>query len=76
MKLAFIIDPLPQLDPTHDTTVALIEAAQAQGHEVWITSAADLSIVESQAWGRLQPVTLTPVKLEANHWVAQNEWYQ
>lgn len=76
MKLAFIIDPLPQLDPTHDTTVALMEAAQAQGHEVWVTSASYLSIVESQAWGRLQPITLTPVKLEENHWLAPKEWYQ
>lgn len=75
MKLAFIIDPLPQLDPTHDTTVALMEAAQAQGHEVWVTSASYLSIVESQAWGRLQPLTLNPVKLEDNHWVAPKEWY-
>ncbi|MFP4337640.1 MAG: glutathione synthase [Halothece sp.] len=76
MKLAFIIDPLPQLDPTHDTTVALMEAAQAQGHEVWVTSASYLSIVQSQAWGRLQPLTLNPVTLENNHWVAPKEWYQ
>ncbi|MGK7943999.1 MAG: hypothetical protein AB4058_05975, partial [Microcystaceae cyanobacterium] len=29
MKFAFIIDPLPQLDPGHDSTVAMMEAAQA-----------------------------------------------
>ncbi|MHC5729059.1 MAG: hypothetical protein ACYTXY_34070, partial [Nostoc sp.] len=28
MKLAFIIDPIHQLDPCHDTSIALIEAAQ------------------------------------------------
>lgn len=76
MKFAFITDPLAQLDPTHDTTVALMEAAQAQGHEVWVTSASYLSIVQSQAWARLQPVSLTPVKLENDHWVAPKEWYQ
>ncbi|MGL5034971.1 MAG: glutathione synthase, partial [Microcystaceae cyanobacterium] len=37
MKLVFIIDPLPGLDPGHDTTVAMMEAAQVLGHEVWIT---------------------------------------
>ncbi|NBD15332.1 MAG: glutathione synthase [Cyanobacteria bacterium] len=76
MKLAFIIDPLFQLDPTHDTTVAFMEAAQAQGHEVWTTSASYLSIVQSQAWARLQRIHLTPVSLQDNHWVAQKEWYQ
>jgi len=76
MKLAFITDPLPQLDPTHDTTVALMEAAQAQGHEVWVTSASYLSIVQSQGWARLQSVKLIPVRLENQHWVAAKEWYQ
>jgi len=76
MKLAFIIDPLSQLDPTHDTTVALMEAAQAQGDEVWVTSASYLSIVASQAWARLQRVYLTPVTLADQHWVAAKEWYQ
>ncbi|PSO51386.1 MAG: glutathione synthase [Cyanobacteria bacterium SW_9_44_58] len=76
MKLAFITDPLPQLDPTHDTTVALMEAAQAQGHEIWMTSASYLSIVQSQAWARLQGVKVIPATLQAGHWVASKEWYE
>ncbi len=76
MKLAFIIDPLSQLDPTHDTTVAFMEAAQAEGYEVWVTSASDLSIVQSQAWARLQRIHLTPVTLQDNRWVAEKDWYQ
>jgi len=76
MKLAFIIDPLFQLDPTHDTTVAFMEAAQAQGHEVWATSASYLSIVQAQAWARLQRIHLTPVTLQDHHWIAEKEWYQ
>lgn len=76
MKLAFIIDPLSQLDPTHDTTVALMEAAQSQGHEVWVTTMSDLSVVQSQAWAKLQQVHLTPVTLKEERWVAEKEWYQ
>jgi glutathione synthase len=76
MKLAFISDPLSQLDPTHDTTVALMEAAQSQGYEIWVTSASYLSVVDSQAWARLQPVKLTPVTLQDDHWVAAKQWYQ
>lgn len=76
MKLAFIIDPISQLDPTHDTTVALMEAAQAQGDELWVTSLSYLSIVQSQAWARLQRVSLKPVTLSEEHWVAEKDWYQ
>jgi len=42
MKLAFIIDPIEYLDPGHDTSVAIMEASQLLGHEVWMTSITDL----------------------------------
>ncbi|MEO1765052.1 MAG: glutathione synthase, partial [Cyanobacteria bacterium J06629_18] len=32
MKLAFIIDPIHKLDPCHDTSVAMMEAACILGH--------------------------------------------
>jgi glutathione synthase/RimK-type ligase-like ATP-grasp enzyme len=37
MKLAFIIDPIAALDPTHDSSVAMMEAACQQNHDVWTT---------------------------------------
>ncbi len=76
MKLTFIIDPIDKLDPTHDTSVALMEAADSLGHEVWITQAEKLSVVGGKAWGFLQQVKLTPVKLQDGLWVAQANWYQ
>lgn len=76
MKFAFIIDPIHQLDPGHDTSVALMEAAQALGHDVWITEARQLAVVESQAWARLQSVRLTPVDLVEGRWVAANPWFE
>ncbi|NET01360.1 MAG: glutathione synthase [Sphaerospermopsis sp. SIO1G1] len=75
MKLAFIIDPIHQLDPCHDTSVALMEAAQTLGHEVWITQANWLHIVDSKAWAILKQVELVPVELSEGHWVAANPWY-
>ena len=45
MKLAFILDPLDRLDPGHDSTVAIMEAAQKFGHEVFVTLVSDLSVV-------------------------------
>lgn len=76
VKLAFIIDPIHQLDPCHDTSIALIEAAQILGHEIWITQANLLSVVESKAWAFLQRVELVPVQLVEGRWVAANPWYK
>ncbi|MCC5637139.1 glutathione synthase [Nostoc sp. CHAB 5844] len=76
MKLAFIIDSIHQLDPCHDTSVALMEAAQTLGHEIWITQANLLSVVEGKAWAILQQVELVPIQLVEGRWIAANPWYK
>ncbi|PAX59687.1 glutathione synthase [Brunnivagina elsteri] len=76
MKLAFIIDPIDKLDPCHDTSVAIMEAACVLGHEVWITQASQLSVVNSKAWAFLQRVEITPIELVSDRWVAANPWYK
>ncbi|MBW4645883.1 MAG: glutathione synthase [Goleter apudmare HA4340-LM2] len=76
MKLAFIIDPIHQLDPCHDTSVALMEAAQTLGHEIWITQANLLSVIEGRAWAFLQRVELVPVQLVEGRYLAVNPWYK
>lgn len=75
MKVAFIIDPIQLLDPGHDTSVALMEAAQKGGHDVWITQADWLGAEAGKAMARLQPVTLKPVTLGDDRWVAVSDWY-
>ncbi len=75
MKFAFIIDPISKLDPGHDTSVALMEAAQALGHQVWVTQAEKLSVVNSQAWALLEEVKLTPAELVEGRWVVSEKWY-
>jgi glutathione synthase len=76
VKFAFIIDPIQLLDPGHDTSVALMEAAQACGHEVWITQAEWLGVEMGRAMARMQPVTLMPVTLGENRWMAERDWYR
>ena len=75
MKLAFIIDPIAKLDPGHDSSVAMMESARLLGHEVWITEANQLSIIEGKAWSYLQSVELKPVKLVEQRWQAETNWY-
>ena len=76
MNIAFIIDPISHLDPGHDTSVALMEAAQTLGHKVWITSANLLSVSRGTAWATLQAITLTPVSLVDGKWIAPERWYE
>lgn len=74
MKLAFIVDPISRLDPGHDTSVALMEAAQNQGHEVWFAQAEDLQVVDGKAWAMLQPITLEPIPLVDGYWQVPQPW--
>lgn len=76
MKLAFIIDPLEKLDPGHDSTVAMMEAAQVLGHEVFVTSVGDLAVINGQAWAKLAAVRLQPVILVDGHWQVSQPWYE
>ncbi|MGB0564150.1 MAG: glutathione synthase, partial [Spirulinaceae cyanobacterium] len=76
MNIAFIIDPIARLDPTHDSTVAMMEAAGERGHTVWITTIDGLTVKGGKAWATLTPVTLTPVTLQDSRWTAVPDWYQ
>jgi glutathione synthase len=75
VKIAFIIDPIARLDPTHDSSVAMMSAAVELGHEVWITQQSQLSIKAGVAWATMQQATLYPVPLVDGHWVAPSPWY-
>jgi glutathione synthase len=76
VKFAFIIDPIARLDPGHDTSVALMEAAQELGHDVWLTQATQLGVVNGKATALLQPVKLRPVQLVEGKWQAANPWFE
>ncbi|RMH67781.1 MAG: glutathione synthase [Cyanobacteria bacterium J003] len=76
MDIAFIIDPIASLDPGHDTSVALMEAAQAAGARVWVTEISQLLIQEGQVWAALTPIRLSPVQLVDGQWQIPQPWFQ
>ena len=76
MKLLFIIDPIDRLDPTHDSSVALMEAAQLMGHGVWITEIEQLTVVAAKAQAVVRSVQVKPVTLGENRWVAEENWFE
>jgi len=75
VNLVFIIDPIEKLDPGHDSSVAMMEAAQQLGHQVWITQADQLSVIGGKAWAMASPVRLEPVELIEGRWIAKNPWF-
>lgn len=75
MKFAFIIDPIEMLDPGHDTSLAIMEAAQELGHQVWITQSHRLSVVNGKAMALLQSVELQPVQLVDGLWHITQPWF-
>ncbi|WP_254174630.1 glutathione synthase [Planktothrix pseudagardhii] len=75
MKFAFIIDPIEKLNPSHDTSVALMEAAQVLGHEIWVTQVHQLNVIEGQTWALLTPVRLTPIVRDQGRWVVGEIWF-
>ncbi len=50
MKFLFIIDPIETLDPHHDTSLGLMQAAQQRYQSIWITEITDLHIRRGQAF--------------------------
>jgi glutathione synthase len=76
VQLVFIIDSIDRLDPGHDSSVAMMEAAQLLGHEVWITQADYLGVEAGKATALMQPVILKPVTLKAGLWHAESDWFQ
>lgn len=76
MEFAFIIDPISTLDPGHDTSIALMEAAQQSGHIVWVTQAHQFSVVDGKTYAWLQHVELAPIELIEGQWITSQSWFQ
>ncbi|WP_082573968.1 MULTISPECIES: glutathione synthase [unclassified Nocardioides] len=76
LDVLVVADPVPDLNPAHDTTVAIIEAAQLQGHRVWVTTASDLSVDAGRPLARCQALQVRACRLDQGRWVAPTDWFQ
>ena len=59
LKLAFILDPLAGLRPYKDSTIAMMRAAAARGHQVWTIQRAALTWRDGVVIARALPIRLT-----------------
>lgn len=76
LSIVVVADPLPSLNPAHDTSVALMEEAQDRGHRVLATTTGDLRVRAGRAWARCRPVTLEPATLTDGRWRAEPDWWR
>jgi glutathione synthase len=75
MDFVFVIDEIASLQPGHDSSVALMEAAQLRGHRVLVTTAAELGFVDGHATASCRAATLRPAVLHEGRWVIDPAWF-
>jgi glutathione synthase len=80
-KLLFVIDPIQRLNPAKDSSVALMQAAQRAGLEVWICTPADLAAIAHSGgahttWAQAQAVQLAAITPHATGWTVPDPWFQ
>ncbi|MFN7898491.1 MAG: glutathione synthase [Synechococcaceae cyanobacterium] len=85
----FIIDPLQHLNPGRDSSVALMQAAQRAGEQVWVCGIADLTAIadphvatssRAASAGHTAAAVATPVRFEPmepnqDGWEVPNPWF-
>jgi glutathione synthase len=76
MRIAFVADPLESLDPSIDTTVGLMHAAQHRGAEVLVTEASRLEVANGRARALARSVRLAPSRPAGGHlWAVDETWF-
>lgn len=76
VNFAIVLDPLERIDPSGDSSLALIEAAQALGHSAYVTEARHLNFRDGELCAPLRRIHLAPGRSDGPRWVVPDEWYR
>ncbi len=80
----FVVDPIERLRPAKDSSVALMQAAQRAGQEVWVCTIAELAVEGERAGAagpgctplvRARPVTFAPMHPDGDGWQVPDPWF-
>jgi glutathione synthase len=74
MRIGIVLDPLERLDPSGDSSLALIEAAQALGHESFVAETRELTLVDGRTCAPLRRIHLAGGHMQGPRWVAPDPW--
>jgi glutathione synthase len=75
LEILFVIDPIETLLPGHDSSVALMEAAQTRGHHVSIATTRDLEVEDAHATARARTARLVPAVRSGSGWTTARDWF-
>jgi glutathione synthase len=64
-RVLVVMDPIDEIKPVKDTTLAMLLAAQKRGWELWYAEQRDLWLRDGVAHGRVRPVA---VRNDPNDW--------
>lgn len=75
LQVLLIIDSISSLQPGHDSSVAIMEAAQRRGHDVSVTTIRELSVDGARPIAACSGVSIEPAILRGGRWTTVEEWY-
>jgi glutathione synthase len=58
LRVLVVMDPIDEIKPAKDTTLAMLLAAQKRGWELWYAEQRDLWLRDGVAFGRARPVSV------------------
>ncbi|WP_182379086.1 glutathione synthase [Nocardioides sp. WS12] len=77
MNVLVVTDPVAGIDPTIDATVGLVAALQRLDVPVWVSTPADLSVVDGRVRTLAARVVLAPRKRGNDHrWLVERDWFR
>jgi glutathione synthase len=56
VRCAVVMDPIAHIKPAKDSTLAMLQAAQGRGWQLWYLEQSDLSLRDGRAVGRARPL--------------------
>ncbi|EAT11217.1 glutathione synthase [Bermanella marisrubri] len=71
IKIGIIMDPIESISYKKDTTLALMDAAQRKGWQVYYMEQSDLALEQGQAMARMAPIK---VFMDPEHWFERGEY--
>ncbi|OOV36010.1 glutathione synthase [Candidatus Synechococcus spongiarum LMB bulk10D] len=76
MQQLFLTDPLSRLRPGKDSSVALMQAAQGAGSQVWWAEPRQLQALDGDVTVLAQPLELASMHHDHQGWHVPDPWFQ
>lgn len=71
INIGIIMDPIESISYKKDTTLALMDAAQRKGWQLYYMEQSDLALEQGQAMARMAPIK---VFMDPDHWFERGEY--